>query len=123
MRPPRRRVPALVVLALGIAGALWVMHRPGVPEKRTISYDLGDGRGSDVGLTVAYHLGDELVRESTWSFEAGKAPERVTHEITVPPKDLLMTARITHVGGRITVVQRHLDAAEPGDVVVYLAAR
>ena len=119
----RRRVPALLVLALGIAGALWFLRRPGVPVKRTLSYYLGAGRASDVGLTVAYHEGDTLVRESHWSFAPGTAPARVTHEITVPPKDLLLTARITHADGEVTVVQRHLDAAEPGDVVVFLASR
>lgn len=118
---PKRRVPALVVVVFVVVGALLLSHRKGTPVDRKIAYDLGAARAHCVALTVSLHAGTTLVRESSWHFEAGTAPERVFTEGHLPPTPLLMVARITGAGGAVKIVRRTLDPTAKGDRVIFLS--
>lgn len=80
--PPRKRLVYLVVLAAGVALALFFAKL--APHEQHLRFVLGDAAGDVTDLDVEYESDEgEVLRSAAMHFTEGEAPRIVTHEPSI----------------------------------------
>lgn len=104
--PPRRsrnrRLPALLLLPLGIGLALYFSKA--APREQHVRYVLGDTSSNVTGVELEYvgHDG-EVVRRSSMRFDRGAAPRIVAHDPMLTDGTYLVHIDVDAPSGRRTV--------------------
>jgi hypothetical protein len=135
-----RRVPALLVLAVGLG--VFLLFGPKIPRDQAVGIVLGDAAATVREVTVRYRLQapstaaspqnqsdrgeltDEVLREVSFRFPRGGAPRVVRHEPRLADGDYLLEIELVTDQSRTTVTRAVglLGGATSVDVSRVLAA-
>lgn len=97
--PKLGRRPALLVAGVGLA--LFALLGPKLPRDQRLRVPLGDARPKVREARIAWATTDgEPLREASFSFPPGQAPEALIHELRLPDGDYDVDVEIVLMEGR-----------------------